>query len=188
VATIVAVADSRDLVQFRAVLELGSPMPRIFAAVGEENVSASSVEAALVDRGLLGLGQVGHVKATEHIGAVLGEVCLIDDGRPHGLFGAHGLEPSVLRAVLVSPRTAAAEWVDDDAGHGDTIVVYGARAALESILGKSVSDDLLVLTFKGFEHITQTAAVTVLDSPGDDISVVREPVVGSEVGHVGGGE
>ena len=61
VAAIVAVADHGDLVKFRSVLALSSPLPRVFTAVSEENIRACSIKTSLVDRSLLGSGEVRHV-------------------------------------------------------------------------------------------------------------------------------
>ena len=107
-ATVVTVTDHAYLVEFRAVIALGCPLPRILTAVSEENVGSGCVKATLVDGRLVGLGIIGHVKATESVRAHLREVLLVNNGAPHGFFGAHGLEPTILSAVLEGPRTTTA--------------------------------------------------------------------------------
>ena len=128
-AAIVTVADPAHLVELGAALALGGPLPRILTAVSEEDVGTSCVEAALVDGRLLGLGVVGHVEATENVGAVLREVFFVNNGAPHGLFCAHGLEPAIFSAVLERPGTTAAVDIDRSARHSLPVIVrrVGAR-------------------------------------------------------------
>ena len=122
-AAIVTVTDPADLVKFRTALALSGPLPRILTAVSEEYVGSSGVETTLVDGCLVGLGELCHVEATESIGAHAFEVLSVNDGAPHRLFGAHGLEPAVLSAVLEGPRTSAAVDVDLGARHHVPIIV-----------------------------------------------------------------
>ena len=147
-AAIVTVTDPADLVKFRTALALSGPLPRILTAVSEEDVGTSGVETTLVDGRLVGLGELGHVEATESIRTHAFEVLRIDDGAPHGLFGAHRLEPAILSAVLERPGTSAAVDIDLGAGHHVPIIVSWVGASLRSVLNEGVGDGLLIEAFE----------------------------------------
>lgn len=121
--TVIAVANHAHLVKFGAVLSLRSPLPRIFSAVAKEDVRACSVEATLVDGGLVSPRVDTHVKAAEGIRAVLREVGLIHHGAPHGSLLVHRLEPTVFSAVLEGPGTAAAVDVNLSASDSVSVVI-----------------------------------------------------------------
>ena len=186
VTATVAVADLADLVELRAVLPLGSPLPRILSTVGEEDISAGSVKATLVNRGLFGLGVLilGDL-AIEGISAVLGEVVLVDDGAAHRVLFAHGLVPAVLRAVLEAPGASTAVDIDRRVSDRGSVVVDGVRSSLATILRQSIGDVLFALSFEWLKHVAQSSAVSVLDGTGGNVSVVGQPVVGSQVWDIG---
>ena len=79
VAATDAVTESADLVQRGVAISLGGPLPGILSTVAEEDVGSSGVDATLIDRGLTGLGVVGHVEAAEDLRAVIQPVLLVDD-------------------------------------------------------------------------------------------------------------
>ena len=182
----VAVTDLADLVELRTVLPLGSPLPRILSTVGEEDIGAGSVEATLVNGCLLGLGVLilGDL-AVEGIGAVLSEVVLVDDGAAHGVLFAHGLVPAVLRAVLEAPGASTAVDIDRRVSDRGSVVVDGVRSSLATILRQSIGDVLFALSLEWLEHVAQSSAVSVLDGTSGNVSVVGQPVVGSQVWDIG---
>jgi len=185
VTAVVTVADHADLVELGAVLPLRGPLPWVLTTVCEEDVRASSVESTLVDGRLVGLREVAHVQAVEDIGTHVGEVFLVNGGAAHGVLSAHRLEPAVLRAVLEGPGATRAHWVDLRARNDLPVVARGIAAVK---LDESVSDVYLALTLQWLEHIAQVCALSVLDLAGHDVSIVREPVVGPEVGDGGLGK
>lgn len=131
---IVAIADHAHLVKLRAVLLLCGPLPRVFTAVGEEDVGAGGVKATLIDGCLVGLRVVGHVQLAKGVRAELREVGLVNDGAAHGMLSAHCLEPTVLSAVLECPRATTAASVNLGASDFRSIIVYRGIAVQRAVL------------------------------------------------------
>lgn len=107
VTAVSAVGGLCKLVQNRAVLALGSPLPGVFGAIRKESVCALNVKAALIDSRLESTWQSVHIEAGERSLAHFWPVAELEHLGPHGVDLARGLEPAVLSAILVSPRAGS---------------------------------------------------------------------------------
>lgn len=92
-----------------------------------------------------------------------------------------GLEPAVFSAILISPGTSGAEWVDNWAGNKICIVVrrINVRDGFAE-LNHGIEDILLRSTLIGkvLKSVTQGSAVSILHAFNKDVCIVVHKVAG----------
>ena len=167
------VLHAHGLLSGRRVRQLAhrSVLPRIFAAVEEEDVVALDLEAAVV---LVGLRSPGPDGSAEDTLAVVWPEGGSERLVAHGLLDVGGLEETELSAVLVGPLTQARADVDGGPaqGHGIVLVVADTSTAAESSnslkKGFSISGSLKLLA-----HGDTSA---ILDTHHEDVSEVEPEV------------
>ena len=176
VATVVTVRDTSNLIQCRVTFHLRSPLPRIFRAVGEENVGCCNVYATLIDSSLFCLRVIGHASSETTSAHSVPEVRL-KVGWSHDVLLAWDLEPAILWAVLEGPWASRALSIDFRVRNNSCIVVRRSNSNLGSPWIHHSHDLVLGRSFDCIELVTQRSSMSVLDTFQEDVGIVEHPVV-----------
>ena len=144
----VTVAGMTELVDLGAIHSLGSPLPRVFTAIGEEDIGCCDIIGTLINLSLFYLGEDRHVEVVEDVRTVLFEVVNVESITAHGMIGAHSLEPAVLSAILEGPRASTAVDIDCSALYDILIIVDWAIARLVTVKNDGIGNTCIILTIE----------------------------------------
>ena len=144
----VTVASMTELVDFGAILSLGSPLPRVFTAIGEEDIGGCDIIGTLINLSLFCLGEDRHVEVVEDVRTVLLEVVNVESRTAHRMFRAHSLEPAVLSAILEGPRASTAIDIDCSVLYDILIIVDWAIARQVTVPNDGIGNRCIILTIE----------------------------------------
>ena len=98
---------------------------------------------------------------------------------------AGSLEPSIFRAILVSPWPGRTVHVDISVCDDSRVVVWSTHSLVGAILDHGFHDFVLTFAPQVLEIFTQAGSASVLNAFYKDIGIEEHPVVGPHVSRTG---
>ena len=150
----------------------GCVLPRVLAAVEEENIVTLDIEAAIVSVGFI---SASFDPLSENPIAIIGPKVDVNSPGPKRLFIVGCLEEAELRAILPRPLATCTFGVDLRVAEGHGIVAIISDA---SILGELCSrvHQAVFRSCSSLESFTHGCACAVLDAHCEDVGIEEEEI------------